>query len=336
MNWDDSENFPRSSGRWETLDKHGTVTHGEVAARKLSRGWFPLNKTLYSSPSSERLILAICLPEIGRNVHKLFARKFSIYIWIPIFFLAIVTSFSLYRDNFGAFTKIYLFLFIFLGYSSFEYEYFVKPYARLRDHALFYYWVRSEKNILLRVLLALTVVSGVAQFVSNAFINDVEILVTRFGLYYQKANNGEWWRYLVGPFIHMNGGHWLANMALLTIGSTLAGSVSRFSLIVYFFLILVLSSFAAQFSLTGANADAFVGISGGVFGLFGWAIGNSYRYSDRLPNGYCLHLLVFSCVNIALPYALNANASSIAHLTGLAIGILFGAIGLASKKVELI
>ncbi|MEH6556891.1 MAG: rhomboid family intramembrane serine protease [Oceanicoccus sp.] len=332
MNWDDSEIFPMSNGQWETLDRHEAITYGEEEAKNLSKKWFPLNNTLYSSPSSKRFTLAICVPEIGRNVHKLFARKFPVYIYIPALFLVLVTSLSLYHDNFRAFSKIHIFLLIFLGYSSFEYQYFVKPYARLRDHALFFYWARSEKNPLLKIFMLLAVTSGLAQLVSLFFISDVEILVSRFGLHYQKANDGEWWRYLVGPFIHKDFIHWLTNIALLTIASTLVGPLSRFSLIFYFLLILILSSFAAQFSLVGVSPEGFVGISGGVFGILGWAIGNSYRDRERLPSGYCLHLLVFSCANIALPFALNTNSSSVSHLTGLAMGAFFGVIGLARKK----
>jgi membrane associated rhomboid family serine protease len=286
---------------------------------------------LYTAPSSSRFALAICLPELSDYVHQRFISKVRLFLWYIFFLLVVVMGLSVAYGNYTLFAKAYGYLGVFFIFYWFEYEIFVKSKSRLAERSLFFHWILSRRSSLFWVLLGMSLCGGISQMLYLAKIGDLEALVMEYGVYYRSPNSGEWWRYFFGSFIHSDFMHWLANFSLLLIATGLAGPVSRNSLIVYFLIFLAVSAFAVQFPLNGVAPDALVGISGGVFGLYGWIVGNGYRNRLQFPQYYYLYILVFTLASMILAAMLNLNTSSIAHLAGFAFGVIFGFFGLSEK-----
>ncbi len=327
MHWADLERFPESSGKWETIEGSKNVVVGEANARKKAARWFPLNTTLYASPASQRFSLAICFPELADFVHRRYVLKFRLLLFFLIFLLAVLIGLSIAYDSYTLFSKSYGFVGILFIVFFFEYEVFVKSKTKLVELSLFFHWILSRKSYLFWMLFGMTLCSGVFQVVYLTKIGSLESLVTEYGVYYRSANSGEWWRYFLGSFVHRDFAHWLANFFLLLIAAILAGPFSRISLIFYFFIFIAVSAYVVQFPLYGVAPDALVGISGGVFGLYGWIIGNGFRYRRQFPQSYYLHVAMFVLPNIFIAAILNPNSSSEAHIVGLLVGAIFGVAG---------
>jgi len=332
MNWNNLERFPPSNNQWQTIDRHNNLVSGEGNVRKTAAKWFPLSLTLYATPASHRFTLAITIPEIAGFVHTRFAFKFRIMIGICIFYLFILLILSLSINNFLIFSKTFFLLLFFLSYCIIEYRLFVKSYTRLKEHSLFFNWVIFNRNSLVKTLTGITLVCGIFQVVYQTLFGDLDTLLVNFGIYYTAANSGEWWRYLYGSFIHKDVFHWSVNFGMLFIASSLAGPFSKSSQVLSFILTTALSAFAAQFPLIGENPEAFGGISGGVYGLLGWVVGDGFRNRKKLPKEYYLRILMFSVANLLMPVILDLRMSLAAHLVGLVSGLLLGLAGISAKE----
>ncbi|WDN15044.1 rhomboid family intramembrane serine protease [Xanthomonas oryzae] len=117
-------------------------------------------------------------------------------------------------------------------------------------------------------------------------------LIEQYGLVFQDAPRQPW-RYLSGPFLHSGIAHWAANFSLLMIAAGLSFSLGRAPFIWLTFLSgIILPAFLLTFLPHWVGSDAFLGISGGVFSLYGWIAGIWLRTRRIFPP----HLWVVNCL----------------------------------------
>lgn len=108
-------------------------------------------------------------------------------------------------------------------------------------------------------------------------------LIEQYGLVFQDAPRQPW-RYLSGPFLHSGIAHWAANFSLLMIAAGLSFSLGRAPFIWLTFLSgIILPAFLLTFLPHWVGSDAFLGISGGVFSLYGWIAGIWLRTRRIFP-----------------------------------------------------
>jgi membrane associated rhomboid family serine protease len=335
MDWMKLDRYPDGHQQWSVLSGNNVFTDANKAeVRKLCLNWFPLSQKLFSSPGTTKYVPAICLPELADLVHQVFVSKFRVYIWLFSMGFFLVVAISIFLKDFSVFIHPLGVMSIGLSYCLLEYRLFVKPYARIRDRTLFYRWLKqkaSEKKshyFLISILIFLPFFFQEIFYLQGYVLEDI---VESYGLVYALANSGEWWRYLTGPFFHHNLLHWVGNFSLLLLAVVLVSPFSSVKIVPFFLVATIVGAVPAQFSLWHDPVDGFVGISGGVFGLFGWATGNAYRQRALLPEYYFLHLTLFVLASLLLPLMTDNEVSHRGHVAGVVLGLLFGYLGISEK-----
>lgn len=141
-------------------------------------------------------------------------------------------------------------------------------------------------------------------------------------LYRPAIQDGQWWRLLTASFVHANLLHLLLNgVMLLALGWRLERYLGAWRLgMVY--LLTGLGAAVISFGFTLHNRDFAVGASGAIFGLGGALIGYSLGHRAVLLRQALLLSLVLAA-NLLL-VATVPGVDQLAHLTGLAGGLLFG------------
>jgi membrane associated rhomboid family serine protease len=335
MDWMKLDRYPDGHQQWSVLSGNNVFTDANKAeVRKLCLNWFPLSQKLFSSPGTTKYVPAICLPELADLVHQVFVSKFRVYIWLFSMGLFLVIAVSVFLKDFSVFRHALGGLAIALSYCLFEYRLFVKPYIRLRDHTLFYLWLKQKawekkpQYFFISIFIFLPFIFQEIFYLQGYVLEDI---VESYGLVYALANSGEWWRYLTGPFFHLDLLHWVINFSLLILAVVLVSPFSSAKISLFFLVTTIASAVPAQFSLWQDPADGLVGISGGVFGLYGWAIGNAYRQQVHLPEYYPLHLALFTLASLLFPLMTDVMVSHSGHVAGVVLGLLFGYLGIFEK-----
>lgn len=141
-------------------------------------------------------------------------------------------------------------------------------------------------------------------------------------LYRPAIQEGQWWRLLTATFLHANLLHLLLNgLMLVAIGWRLERYLGAGRMLLVY-LMSGLGGAVITFGFTLHSRDFAVGSSGAIFGLGGALIGFSLRNRAVLWRQAVILSLVLAA-NLAL-IATVPGIDQLAHLTGLAGGLLFG------------
>ncbi|MCI5107552.1 MAG: rhomboid family intramembrane serine protease [Pseudomonadales bacterium] len=331
--WKDSSRFPKANGEWQILDSGTLLSPGENDVRKLAARWFLTQKKLISSPDSDRFLPAICTPGISEFVHESFLKRFRIFFYIFWFYFLVTALIALNSDNARNFLPILAFLGLGLAYFYTELRIAFIPYKNIAERALFYNWILNQSNQQLGYSFRILMVFGVAQWLYLKFLGDLDSLIISFGTYFPPIQQGELWRYLAGPWIHSSFMHWLVNAIFLLYIVKLIGMLANKLLLVLFLFSIPCTAIAVHLlSALGSNPlDAFVGISGGVYFLFGWLTAISFRNKHFFPAHFSTSIMMVAVFNLILPELLSYNSSFAAHLSGFLLGLGAGYFGLASN-----
>src|SRR5690606_10210798 len=119
--------------------------------------------------------------------------------------------------------------------------------------------------------------------------------------------------------------HWLTNVAMLVAASAVAGPLMRGPRALA--LLLCGSTFGALVSLlveATAPMDVYLGVSGGIFALFGWCVGAAIRRPAGFPSRFAVTAAAFALLNLAAAPLASATVSHAGHTAGLALGVLTG------------
>jgi membrane associated rhomboid family serine protease len=330
--WRDLSRFPQSKGAWEARDDRSLVAKGEASVRNAAKKWFPLSRTLYSTPTAAQYLPAVCQTELREQIHQQFKSKYLKLSYLCVAYLFIVFVLMLLSSNADAYLNAAIFLAVCLAYLAADYWTMARRAELLQERALFFHWVITSERKLLWSLVSFLVFIGLTQAAYQTFVGPLDTLVEKYGAYYSEINSGELWRYLTGPLIHRDWVHWLVNTSMLVLALGLAERFAMTTVIVVFVVTMVLSVVAAQYLSIGLPIDGFVGISGGVFGILGWCLGTSLRNKNQFPQYFWINLSLFIGVNLLIAGVFNANTSNTAHIIGTAAGCGFGALNFGYKK----
>lgn len=336
-NWSDSTRFPEAHGEWQILANNEVRSVGEDGVRKLALRWFLTQRKLVSTPDSRRFLPAICVPALADFTHKSFLSRFKIYFYLIGFYLFLTLFIAVLTSDFDEYTRIAAMLVTALIYVFVEFQIAFKPYPNIYERTLFYNWIFQQRNPTLELAIWIIVAAGVAQWLYQQQIGNLESLVMGYGAYFPAIETGQFWRYVSGPFIHSSFIHWLVNTIFLLYITKLIGKLATPRILTLFLLSIPITAVIVHLAnLAGSNSlDGFVGVSGGVYFLFGWLTAATYLHRGFFPAHYYVSILLVAACNLVLPEILNYNSSFTAHISGFLLGIIAGSLGLASNLRQL-
>jgi membrane associated rhomboid family serine protease len=325
--WKSQENFPASNGLWASLNKSqykvlSNKEELELAAKK----WHLFSKELYSSPSTQRFLPAIFIPEIASKLHGriILQYKFMFLMCVASLVASLLVGFNVTTYN----NNISVIILLLAVYSYFDYAFIISNIENLKDRAIFFNFLLKRRTVLHCLIFFTMSVFGLIQAGASAIGLNIDFVLSRFGLVYTAIDNHEYWRFFVGPFFHGSILHWFSNLILLLICATLMSVFNSVKIAIGLYLSIIFSGIGAYiyshqlgFNLT---SDGFQGTSGGVFFLFGLSLFFALRYSSWYPKYYAASLFLFILINLSLPFVVSHNASNVAHIAGLLLGVTFG------------
>ncbi len=331
--WRDTNRFPAASGDWQILSSGKVVSTGEQAVKNLALRWFLTQKKLISTPASERFLPAICAPEISSVTHNSFLKRFRVFFYILGLYLAIFVAMALALDQPQRFYKPIALMLLGLLYFYIEFHIALKPYTNISERALFYNWLLEQNNRNLNFAFLALLVAGIGQFYFHRNIGNLETLVVDYGTYFPAIEEGEFWRYAVGPFVHSGSMHWIVNAFFLIYVIKMIGDLANKNLVLLFFVSLPATAITVHVvsTLTSNPMEALVGVSGGIYFLFGWLLVITHKERHFFPAHFSTSLALIVAANLLLPELLSYNSSFTAHISGFLLGIIAGSLGLASN-----
>jgi membrane associated rhomboid family serine protease len=289
---------------------------------KRLRGWNPLQPVLVGAPNSETFVPPPKVPELAATFHAFQKRSekalIALLIGSALLFAAWFTS---PRQA----PPLYVLTMLLGVIAGVDYMVYLRHESYLSQRAQFYYWlhVARKPRFGFAVWVSVAILMGASQLLVQSACGGFEEAVTRYGALFEPIRNGELWRLLTGPFFHSGIPHYANNALSLTfIGVVAWVLVGPWSIAV--FLIGNVIAAAAQMQFGAAGFDSYVGVSGGVFALYGLVASIGVLKPDTFPKGFTL-----LCVLIAVATAIGGellvpHAGSIGHLAGAIAGICCG------------
>jgi len=185
---------------------------------------------------------------------------------------------------------------------------------------------KNSKNYMpTYILIALNIaIYGFTSYLGGNTLEISDQVLLQFGQYNPYVFNGEVWRLFTGMFIHANIAHIVGNMLFLFIYGLRAEDMFDVKeyLLIYF-----LSGLAGGLLTLFLWPDSLsVGASGAIFGM----IGATMVYLRRAIGQSIITALMFVFFLFAFNFGPNVNY--LAHLGGLAVGLLIGYVLAATRK----
>lgn len=331
--WVDESTYQNDNKDWQLL-KIGIFGHrvknGKERVDKLVNQWHILNFSLVATPKTKYFLPPICVPELQNKAHNGMLIKLKLNV---IFFGMGVLGFlinAFYQQSSKSFNFLALTVALF-AYLLLEYK-ILSSVQNAKNRIKYNIWVYEKTKLIATGSFVLVMMFYLVQIIFVKYFGSLENLISVWGAVFIKLPL-EPWRFFTGSIIHANFIHAFANAMMLAIASSVAVISSSRSYAMFIFWASIVFSFA----LVGINSpvDAIVGISPGIYGLFGWAIGVHYCRRKDLPNYLWLSLLSFVVINYFASFLLSANVSSLSHLYGFIFGILIALISkLNSGRIE--
>jgi membrane associated rhomboid family serine protease len=307
---------------WALMGRRGSSKSFGSSKELLSRlkEWHPMRSTLAASPGSPNFVPPICLAELAPSLRASNRRQFK--VWLGIWTL--VVCFTLYMAiTIRTPISIELFaatFFLVLAVGT-DLLLLARHPDALEDRAKFMCWVqRSRRGRRAATLwLSFLFAMGLLQFVLQTYYGGLKPLILAIGGDYQSIRAGELWRCITGPYFHSGAVHFLNNAFLLVLIGTVSWSMLGWESLAAF-LLGNIAGLVAQLVFGSQSFNAFLGISPGVFALFGCVLASSLVERDRWPRGFpslCAWLALASAI---LAQILAKNSGTVSHFTGFLVG----------------
>lgn len=333
MDWQAIDRFPAATGEWAFVrPPRRTIRKSKDQLESVIRQWSPFDPLLVSTPESNRFLPPICVPALMERVHTSVLHRYRLLIaGIFLFSLVFAGAWLAGAGDGNKLLRLTLALMLFDGFLALDFTLVLRNRRRLLERSLFVSWIYDRRTPIFVILVLTVVLAGLVQLCLQAWLGDLDALVTKYGLLYVSAESGEFWRYATGPFIHAGVVHWISNLSFMVVAAGLIGRVARISMLGYFLAIVVLSAASTSLIPIGTRFDAMVGVSGGVLGLFGWLAGASFRNSSKFPSYLWVTASIFAALTIGSSLLLKVNSSNVAHVIGFALGAAFGVANLGLR-----
>ncbi len=213
-------------------------------------------------------------------------------------------------------------------YFYVEYKLIVVNLNALQERALYFYWIRKKINILQVFTIVVFSLMGIIQMYFYLNNYDINYVINHYGLVHKKIDNGEYWRFLAGPFFHGSFQHWVINFFLLYFSCFVHSRIASIKTLTLLLLTFILSGIAVHlisYELkVNPSFGAFCGLSAGIFFMLGLQLVVSYKLKEEFPKYYFVSVFMYALLNFLLPYITDTKASNIAHFTGLIVGVFYG------------
>lgn len=185
--------------------------------------------------------------------------------------------------------------------------------------------------------------SALAFYLAEVFVNfsygesAVQQLFEQFGFSLQSLLNGNWWIFFTSIFLHASPEHLIVNIiALYFFGKVIEKELGRKKFLLIFFGSAVLGDLAIlSLNMLGFSSPVIptIGASAAIFGLMGTAMLvkplEMIFYPFLVPIPLVMVAILYTLYNIGaflliLALGKETQISYVAHLGGLAAGVLFG------------
>lgn len=298
--------------------------------RRATTRWHPLDPLLVSLPGSKRMLPPICYPGLTKALQRRTLIQYNLLLLLAASMMTGFASAGLaFNDPF--FLRAGLAIALMFAFVLLQQLCIFRKLDRLRSYSRFLSWCYLQRCDSIVALALLMIVVGSLQIFLQTRAGSLSDLINQYGLVFEKAAS-EPWRYLVGPFLHSGIAHWIGNFSLLIVAAGLCFALGRRAPLWAIFLSGVfVPSFALTYLPHWVGRDAFVGISGGVFALYGWAVGIASVRRRIFPHGLWWVVGYFSFATGLISTLLDPRASWFVHLFGFLIGLFVGCLGFGYK-----
>lgn len=324
--------LPAGNGQWQAVRAPWKrLITGRQDVEHALRRWHALDPILVSTPTSPTFLPPLCVPELADAVHRgMLGRQRAVLAITGIMTVLALVAWQAGFDD-GKFGPVVAAFALIFAYLFADYHFVLRHRDRTADRTVFIYRAYRKGGAFAAIAGGVLAAAGLAQLFLQDRLGGLVPMVNAYGALFVPLAAGEWWRYLVGPFVHGGAIHWIGNLAMLVVAAGLAGTMGRIgALSLLFVAINVGSVLAVQYLGIGHTPDALLGVSGGIFGLFGWVVGVTFRERARFPWMW-FATLSFVFLNIGLAWILVRQTSNVAHGFGLATGLLSGLVRLGRR-----
>ena len=294
--------------------------------------WTHLSPVLVAPPGAENFGPPSAIAEFS-DVTKKYRRNQLLSLWIlglgaiSMFALSFLAHSAQGVNKLLAFSALVSYI---VATMALDY-WILRSNKNLTERANFFYWIYTDKSIKLWFVFwcAFVLIMGVSQYILQLRF-DLDELVTRYGFFYPKVRDGEYWRVLTGPYFHNGAAHFINNALFLTLAGPITSARFKWIALGSFVLGNIFGGYA-QMSL-GGHADSYLGVSSGIFSLIGLLV--SYAILDKkfLPSGVNILFALTAFGSAVGGLALSNRTAVTAHLVGLAFGAVVACAVRASHR----
>lgn len=310
------------SDDWRAAYSRGKPVVGKQAVDALVSKWQIMRPLVVSRPGSKDFLPVLNVRKYELKAFDSAKRSQRLMLLIAAFYLLAATAYWYIKGSEKSITMVFVLL-LFMLYLFSDYQLVIRHFDRLRERAAFIVFVslHGKKDAL--AWAGFTVAIGSVQYVLQQHYGGFEPMMYAWGLVYEPVNQGEWWRFVTGPFFHSGLPHWILNAATLILFAPVVGVISRLDGVIVFVLGNIAGFIAAWLQiLTGfSESDAIVGISGGISAMIGWLVGFSVVYKNDMPRMFAVSLLSFFVLWQLLAVLMYPKVSIVAHLGGFCVGM---------------
>ncbi|HEX7081880.1 MAG TPA: rhomboid family intramembrane serine protease [Gammaproteobacteria bacterium] len=324
MSWRDLERLPRAAGdEWQARRGGGRIIVGKREVDAAVAKWHPLDPLLIARPGGGRFLPVLEIPELRDPARRGLLRK-QLWAIAVLAVLACVFAMSAY---FGAGAQPLRAAGMALAVAAFaaaDYHLVLKRLEALRERALFVLWITEKARVHVLGWSAVMIAAGALQLYGERKAGH-EALVLEYGTVFERIREGEIWRLVVGPFLHSGLDHWFMNFVMLVLGGAIAGPLLGAAVVGVF----LAGSTAGALTVLALSEplgfDAYLGVSAGIFALYGWCAGAAAREPHAFPMRFAVTAFAFAVLNVLIAWLGNPNSSNVGHCAGLLCGLVWGA-----------
>jgi membrane associated rhomboid family serine protease len=334
MDWRSSDTFPAGNGEWAVARNAATTVISEEDAKVFAKAVssrMGAGGPLISSPAAGRFLPPIRVPELQAYIVSLIASKLKSLALIAISFALVCALLLAKRPNDAPMVaRMAGLLALIAAFWFYNYRVASRDRATYLEWSIYLDWQKRFAGANYYVPLVVVGAFGLLQLACFAAGYDRDVLFYEFGVVFASIDRGEYWRFLVGPFLHASATHWTLNFVLcLLVLPYLTPYKNRWGVLLLGYAATVLSAAAvyAQFkSGFGSNhlGDSFAGVSAFIYFVCGFAIANTVANQVWYPRRYVSGLAVSTFILLASPHVVNGSISFVAHATGLIVGLCAG------------
>jgi membrane associated rhomboid family serine protease len=280
-----------------------------------------MHSTLAASPGIPNFVSPVCLPEFESTLRSAYIAQVKGLFTCFVLFACFTLYLALARQN-AMSIALFTITFLIVVAIAFDALLLLRDTEALKDRARFFCWIqrspagRRAAHLWLSLLISL----GLLQLILQAHYGGHEQLVLALGAHFESIRSGQYWRTLTGPYFHSGVVHFVNNAILLMFIGPISWSMLGYKSLIAFALGNAIGVLA-QMAFGLGTYDAFLGISPGVFSLFGMVIASGLTQPKRWPHGFILLCTWIALLSLVLSSVLSTNAANVSHIVGLLVGL---------------